>query len=595
MMEFIKETSQFILEYGLDVLSLVTGALTIFSFLADAKSKNGKEFKLSRRSAVLFFLAATCIACVIVSSGRKPSEDDPVHIGSPSQTVPVSSNEGLFVSDFYTPDYDDLPDGVASGWGDSENGRDSYTTDQINGGVLGDRIVFNSVSDGKIGHEKNFVGTQVNDGTNVGKDNSWSGNLIEVEDGKDYIVRLYCCNDSPLGLDAIAEDVEVCFSIPSKTGRTIVVNGLLQSSNASPQKYWDGVVFTSANLFHLEYIPGSARLENDGVASNGGIALDDQIAEGRWCRLGYERLDGRIPGGNTYSCYVSIHVRPVFEGVDKDSLTDTDTGSSDSGAPEDSPSGSNTLEDNPSGSSVPDNSAGQAPKPDSGSGNSGMGGTSSDLVEKVDAADKSAVKEPPAPPAITVTQVTLSHTALELTVNETISLLATALYSDGSSDHTVSWTSSNPEAASVDANGQITALSAGTTQITAQASKNDAAQTAFCLVTVTDPPAIPTGYTIRLSTDYAIMGETFQLYVTPYENNVTQIMVHTISPSGLQKSFPLSEKGRYQIDTEAGIWTIYASVSNEAGTYTANQDADYVQIKITNMREVVDNILQRLV
>lgn len=133
-MEFIKETSQFILEYGLDVLSLVTGALTIFSFLADAKSKNGKEFKLSRRSAVLFFLAATCIACVIVSSGRKPSEDDPVHIGSPSQTVPVSSNEGLFVSDFYTPDYDDLPDGVASGWGDSENGRDSYTTDQINGG-----------------------------------------------------------------------------------------------------------------------------------------------------------------------------------------------------------------------------------------------------------------------------------------------------------------------------------------------------------------------------------------------------------------------------------------------------------------------------
>lgn len=584
-MEFIRKVLQFIRENGLDILAWVSGAISIFSFLADTKDKKGKGFKPSRRSAILFLLAVTCIAIAIEVSGRKTLEDDPVQTGSPSMTFPKPSNEGLFVSDFYAPSYNELPDDAASGWGDSEDGRDSYTTDQINAGVLGNRIVFNSISDSEIKHEKNFVGTRVDDGNNAGEKNVWNGNLIEVEDGKEYIIRLYCCNDSPLGLDAIAEDVEACFCIPSKIGRTVVVNGLLQSSNASPQEYWDGVVFTSENLFRLEYVPGSARLENDGVASNGGIALDDQIAEGRWCRLGYERLDGRIPGGSTYRCFVSIRVHPVFEGKNTNlPPVDSDTGLSDCGTPEDSPSGSG----------VSDDSTGKAPKLDNGSdgSNSGEGGTSGNSGEKADSSVNSTVKEPP---IIAVTQVTLSYTALELKVNETSSLLATVLYSDGTSDYTASWTSSNPAVVSVDPSGQITALSAGTAQITAQASKNNVAQTASCLVTVTDPPSIPTGYTIRLSTDHAIIGETFQLYITPHEDNVTQIMVHTISPSGLQDSFPLSEEGKYKIDTEVGTWTIYASVSNEAGTYTASQDADYVQIKIVGLGEVVGNILQGLV
>ena len=36
-------------------------------------------------------------------------------------------------------------------WGDSNNGRPSYTLDQINNGELGDTITFNSISNGKIG------------------------------------------------------------------------------------------------------------------------------------------------------------------------------------------------------------------------------------------------------------------------------------------------------------------------------------------------------------------------------------------------------------------------------------------------------------
>lgn len=583
-MEFITKTVQFIRENGLNILSWVAGIIAVFSFLADAKNKKEDGFKISRRSAILLVLAATCIAVVIESSNQvapASGTDDLTQTGNPSPTVPDRSNDPLFVSDYYSQSYEELPDGVVSGWGDNGNGRDSYTTDQIKAGVLGDQIVFNSISDGKIGHEKNFVGACVNDGTNAGEDNRWNGNLIEVEAGKTYIIRLYCHNNSPLGLDAVAEDVEVCFSIPPKIGRTVVVNGLLQSSNASPQKYWDGVVFTSERLFYLEYVPGTARLENAGVASDGGIALDDQIAEGRWCKLGYDRLDGQIPGGTSFDAFVTIQVRPVFE---------SDLNAIPVPMP-DGPDG-----DQPD-SGVPDNDTIQDSKSDPGnSSGSGAGGTNSGQSGETGGSSDSSTKDSSVPklPDVTVTQVALSYTVLNLMVDETDSLLATVLYSDGTSDHTASWISSNPAVASVDSTGHIIALSAGTTQITAQASKNNVSESASCLVTVAPPPAVPTGYEIRLSTDHAVMGEVFRLYITPYEDDVTQIMVHTTSPSGLQDSFPLSADGKYLIDTEAGIWTIYASVSNEVGTYTASKESDYVHINIASFGETVGVILQGL-
>ena len=55
----------------------------------------------------------------------------------------------------------DIDTSVGGGWGDSDGGRPSYTIGQIDSGVLGDTITFNSISDGKIGDEKNFVAAKV--------------------------------------------------------------------------------------------------------------------------------------------------------------------------------------------------------------------------------------------------------------------------------------------------------------------------------------------------------------------------------------------------------------------------------------------------
>jgi len=206
---------------------------------------------------------------------------------------------------------------VYTGWGDNGGGRESHTAKEINSGALGDTIIFNSISDSTIGNEKNFVGARPDNGANAGADNAWNGNEITVEDGAVYLIRAYVHNNSPLGYDAVAENVKVAFNIPTVSAKIVPVNGFIFCDNAMPSKYWDGVAFTSDNFFHLEYVYGSALLENDGVGENGSIALSDEIvtkaASNNGTLIGYSSLNGEIPGGYQYACYVTIKVRVVFD------------------------------------------------------------------------------------------------------------------------------------------------------------------------------------------------------------------------------------------------------------------------------------------
>lgn len=187
------------------------------------------------------------------------------------------------------------------------------------------------------------------------------------------------------------------------------------------------------------------------------------------------------------------------------------------------------------------------------------------------------------PPTVTVHKISISQTTLELTVDDTRSLQATVQYTDGAISNSATWISSNPSVAQVDSNGNVTALSAGTTIITAQASKNNVTKDATCEVTVIIPPIAPTGYSIQLSTDHAIMGEKFRVYVTPNEDDVNDIEIYSQAPSGKIYQFTLREDSEYIIDTEAGTWLIYASVTNAVGTYMAQNPEDYVQLEIRSI------------
>lgn len=251
---------------------------------------------------------------------------------------------------------------TVSAWGDNyvdlvtgEKGRPSYTIDQINNGAIGatklsdgedyknssnypGQIIFNTISNSTIGDEKNFVGARecALDGTrcldietnaNSTPTTKWQGNNITVEDGKTYVIRLYVHNNSPNGYDAVAEDVRVSFSIPNEydnENKRIQVNGFIYSSNASPSEYWDYVNFNSDTPFRLDYVYGSALLNNNktyeeaaahGDLDHNGWVLSDDIVKAAsvdGILIGSDALDGRVPGGYQHASYVTIIVKAVF-------------------------------------------------------------------------------------------------------------------------------------------------------------------------------------------------------------------------------------------------------------------------------------------
>ncbi len=249
---------------------------------------------------------------------------------------------------------------LVSAWGDNyvdpttgAKGRPSYTIDQINNGAIGatklsdgedyknssnypGQIIFNTISNSTIGDEKNFVGARecALDGTrcldietnaNPTPTTKWQGNNITVEDGKTYVIRLYVHNNNPNGEDAVAENTRVKFSIPNGTSKQVQVNGFINSSNATPSEYWDYVNFNSEIPFHLDYVYGSALVNNNktqaeaaagGYLDNAGWKLSDDIVKAAstdGVLIGSDALDGRVPGCYDYANYVTIQVKAVFD------------------------------------------------------------------------------------------------------------------------------------------------------------------------------------------------------------------------------------------------------------------------------------------
>lgn len=206
---------------------------------------------------------------------------------------------------------------LAHGWGDNGGLRPSYTLQQIQGGILGDTIVFNSISNGVIGDEKKFVGAREDIGSYEGINNSWHSNYITVEDGKTYIIRLYVHNNNPNGWQAVAKDVRAAFNLPTESGRQIRVTGYIRSSNATPGEYWANVVFCSETAkFHLEYVWGSARLENRGLGRQPSIKASDDVvtrASTGGILVDYDTLDGSVPGSFQCASYIFIRVKAVFD------------------------------------------------------------------------------------------------------------------------------------------------------------------------------------------------------------------------------------------------------------------------------------------
>ena len=112
-----------------------------------------------------------------------------------------------------------------------------------------------------------------------------------------------------------------------------------------------------------------------------------------------------------------------------------------------------------------------------------------------------------------VTGLTLERTSAAMVRGETLELLVT-LQPDDAYLKSVLWTSDNPDVATVDGNGIITAISAGTATITAKAGKI----TATCAITVTVPVS---SVTLDKTTLALTEGETYKLTATVSPEDAT--------------------------------------------------------------------------
>ncbi len=178
-----------------------------------------------------------------------------------------------------------------------------------------DHVTFNSITDNPVyGDERNFVRIK-----EASQPNSAYTDDIQFEAGKEYDIYVYYHNNAKTSLNAsgvgVATDAKLRMEMPLivKAGQTAAINGYISASNATPQTVWDSARGTASQDVALRYIPDSATINNFG-AING-----QKLPSNLWTTgtpLGYNNLDGVVPGCNEYSGYVKMRIvvdAPGFE------------------------------------------------------------------------------------------------------------------------------------------------------------------------------------------------------------------------------------------------------------------------------------------
>lgn len=154
--------------------------------------------------------------------------------------------------------------------------------------------------------------------------------------------------------------------------------------------------------------------------------------------------------------------------------------------------------------------------------------------------------------AVPVANVTLDHTVLALFPGDTTALTAT-VEPDTATDKTVTWKSSDPNVATVDQSGKVTAVAPGTATITATAG----GKTATCTVTVT-----PKTYTVSVNPTSLEFDTICPDYTQPAAKTVT------ITNTGNQTvEVTLPAATGYTITGDEGFTNGIASIEPE-GTVT---------------------------
>ena len=176
-----------------------------------------------------------------------------------------------------------------------------------------------------------------------------------------------------------------------------------------------------------------------------------------------------------------------------------------------------------------------------------------------------------------VSGVTINRTSLTLTIGGGAILVATVSPEDAANKKVV-WSSSDESVATVDKNGEVTAVKKGTAKITA--TSEDGGKTATCDVTVTDKPVSATGVTLNKTTLKLNVGKTEQLAATVKPSDATN---HEVTWSSDKTSVATVDKAGKVTGVAPGTATITAKTHNgKTATCTVTVVRYVESIKITN-------------
>lgn len=204
-----------------------------------------------------------------------------------------------------------LPATAFAAWGPSRPVYDYNNNDQRQGSMTGP--VFNSfINTPSYGDERNFVTTR-----NVGQA-AWTEE-VTADPGQEVEFRAYVHNNANQSTNGtnfdgvgVARNTKVRFYVPSETSQGFDIGGYVSADNATPRRVYDTatVKSKSGQGVSLSYVPGSARLYNNGSFQNG-VAIPDGVvsATGDGTLIGWSALNGVFPGCFEYDAVVIIKVK----------------------------------------------------------------------------------------------------------------------------------------------------------------------------------------------------------------------------------------------------------------------------------------------
>ena len=208
----------------------------------------------------------------------------------------------------------------ASAWGPT---RQTFTMNDP-----ADYVTFNSITDDPSwGDERGF--TLIKDVTGQANDANAasSGNFQEVataEDGHTYMVKVFVHNNAAANLNLVAKNTRLMAYLPTASGDSAMIQAMLAADNCgantagatgSPCVFWDEAYIKSDDendTFKVSLVDGSLRYYNNirGATNDESFTFDndEDLLTDKGVQVGYEQMDGNVPGCFQYSGYFTFLV-----------------------------------------------------------------------------------------------------------------------------------------------------------------------------------------------------------------------------------------------------------------------------------------------